>query len=108
MRQVILPDALFTFNINTLAFMVQKHWFARGGVLEKRYRLLAPSSFAYTQTIDCLYPNNRVSILKRLFAYTQIETYSSTSIIYLYLGIDVLFASWRHQQLRILALGPLG
>ena len=40
-----------------------------------RYKEPEKKSFAYTQTIVCLYPNDCLPILKHLFAYTQFETH---------------------------------
>ena len=44
---------------NPSAFIVRKHLVARDEVLVKRYKLIAFSSFAYTQTTVCLYANIR-------------------------------------------------
>ena len=72
-----------------------------------RYNTPAAISFAYTQTTVRLYPNDCAPIRKQLFDYTRFQSHSSTIVIYLHFGIDVFLATWRHQQFRIVALGPL-
>ena len=54
----------------TYAFEVQYLRLASTRVKTNKYRSVAFSSFAYTQTIDCLYPNDRAPIpnLKHIFS----------------------------------------
>ena len=54
--------------------MVQILSFAGTSSKVNRYNEPIKISFAYTQTIIRLYPNDRASIRKRSFAYRQIET----------------------------------
>ena len=50
--------------------------------------------------------NNRAPALKRLRAYTRIETDSRTIVTGLYLRINVLLAHGGHQQFWLVALCP--
>ena len=54
--------------------MVQILSFAGTSSKVNRYNEPIKISFAYTQTIIRLYPNDRAPIRKRSFAYRQIET----------------------------------
>ena len=72
-------------KFNTLGFVVQILRKAGTSSKVNRYNKPTEKSFAYTQTIVRLYPNDYSPIRIRLFAYRQIYCINSDVFFYRYL-----------------------
>ena len=77
-------------KFNTLGLVVQILRKAGTSSKVNRYNKPTKKSFAYTQTIVRLYPNDYSPIRKRLFAYRQIYCVNSDVFFYRYLLVRLM------------------